>query len=367
MKTRIKTLRIFVFVIIFCASISTAFAQNARIFIEVRVYNDDESGHGRACEAALSFIAAINLKKLESVEAPDTGYIDAEVLKKSLPPPLEGSYEYVETTEGPEIKRDMLVPYAHVVYTRGEGAPWDVVSVDIIDVGTSGSSQMRNMHLSDRYKKHTESTIIKGYDATVFRTPFTGDGHEVQITVAIPVTGTEGLVITRIDGPVTIYRKMKPMTPEVGEQMQVNDIIKTEGKGLIRFEVEDVNMYCLYENAQLQVIVKVKIETTSKFMLYCGEFWAHLRKLGCQVETPISVSGVRGTEFTLEVESDSTSTVTVIDGTLEFSDRDLKKTVMVPAGYRSIIKPGGLPSEPEKVSLESMPMWWIEEEEPDGE
>jgi len=169
----------------FCAS--TTFAQTARIYIEVRIHNDDEAGYDRAYKAAISFISTIDLKGLTSLEPSDSGHVDAQTLINFLPPPLKGAYGYVEAVAGPKINRDMLVPYAHVKYVRGEGSPWDEVTVDIIDVGNNGSSQMRNEHLSSKNKEFTESTTINGYDATIFRAPFSGGGHEVQIAVAIPV------------------------------------------------------------------------------------------------------------------------------------------------------------------------------------
>lgn len=163
-------------------------AQDARIYVEVRVYNDDEGGHGSAYGAAMSFIDTMDLKGLESLKPSDSGFVDPKILKKFLPPPLKGSYDQVEIYDGPEIKRDGLVPYVHVDYARGPETPWDDVDI-AIKYAEDGHSSMRSMHLKSEYRKYTDSTTIKGYDATIFRAPFGGGGHEVQITVAIPVQG----------------------------------------------------------------------------------------------------------------------------------------------------------------------------------
>ena len=175
------------FVIAFLLCVSAVFAQNARIYIEVRVLNDDESGHKRAFQSAMLFVNAIDFVEIKSLELPNSGYVDAQTLVNFLPPPLKGIYGCVETIEGPKINNDMLVPYAHVNYFRGEGEPWDEVAIDIIDVGNNGSSLMRNMHLNNKNKEYTESTTINGCETTIFRAPFTGDGHEIQIAVAISV------------------------------------------------------------------------------------------------------------------------------------------------------------------------------------
>lgn len=172
------------FAIMLFSCISTAYAQNARIFVEVRV--NSGQGYGAAYEAAMSFIDAVDLKGLELLEPPDTGFIDPQILKKFLPPPLplKGT-NYLEV-EGPAITPE---GYAYVNYYRGEEIPWDEIEISIKDGGISGTSNMRNMHLSSTYREHTDSTTIKGYDATVFRIPFTGDYYIIEIAIVIPVQG----------------------------------------------------------------------------------------------------------------------------------------------------------------------------------
>ncbi len=176
-------------IVLLCVSV--ACAQRARFYVEVDVFGSSGGDYG----TAMSFIDAIDLKGLGSIQLPVTGYVDPETLMKFLPPALKGSMAHVETTEGPEVADDMLVGYAHVIYFREatHQGTWDQITVDIIDAGKSGGSRMRGSHLDSRYKKYTESTKIKGYEATVFRgTDASLELYEhVQITLAIPPAETQ--------------------------------------------------------------------------------------------------------------------------------------------------------------------------------
>ena len=175
--------------------VSPLYAQEGRIFVELTVLNG-ELGEEAAYAAAMEFINAINFAGLEKLELPDTGFVDAKVLKKFVPSPLKGSRAYVETFDergreaaGPTTKEDPFHSYAYVRYVReGEDQNiWDEISIYIRDTGRACRTAMRGMHLSSRHKENTESTKIKGYDATVWRNPRNklDEGDEVQISISI--------------------------------------------------------------------------------------------------------------------------------------------------------------------------------------
>ena len=62
----------------------------ARIFVEIRV-----TGTGEGYGPAMSFIKAINLNGLKTLEAPSSGYIDAQKLMRFIPQ-LPRGYEYID-------------------------------------------------------------------------------------------------------------------------------------------------------------------------------------------------------------------------------------------------------------------------------
>jgi tetratricopeptide (TPR) repeat protein len=85
-----------------------------------------------------------------------------------------------------------------------------------------------------------------------------------------------------------------------------------------------------------------------------------------EVRTPVCHSGVRGTDFIVDTTSDRTE-VLVFEGTVELSDLERHKTVLVKAGESSIVVAGGLPSEPkgfdsDTVSKKYLSLFESEEE-----
>lgn len=71
-------------------------------------------------------------------------------------------------------------------------------------------------------------------------------------------------------------------------------------------------------------------------------------------KTPTSTTGVRGTEYVIDVEDDGTTTLIVFDGEVEFSDKEGKKSVIVGKNQQSVCKPGDLPTEPVQINLEKI-------------
>jgi ferric-dicitrate binding protein FerR (iron transport regulator) len=67
---------------------------------------------------------------------------------------------------------------------------------------------------------------------------------------------------------------------------------------------------------------------------------------------------MRGTQFVTNVDKDRTTTLTVLEGSVEFSDLNKKKTVVVKKNQTSVVKPGGLPSEPVSIDEKRIPIWW---------
>jgi len=77
-----------------------------------------------------------------------------------------------------------------------------------------------------------------------------------------------------------------------------------------------------------------------------------------EMHTWTTVSSIRGTEYELNVEDDGTTTVVVLDGEVEFSDKENKKTVIVKRNQTSVCKPKDLPSNPSEISQDQLLYWW---------
>jgi len=117
---------------------------------------------------------------------------------------------------------------------------------------------------------------------------------------------------------------------------------------------EDVN----WKNIDMDKIVSSKPDD-----IELGEITTKLDKLreegyDFKVRSPQAVLAVRGTQFITKVEEDGTTILTVLDGAVEFSDKQMRKTVLVKKNQKSVIKPGGLPAEPKVIEQNQIPKWW---------
>ena len=85
--------------------------------------------------------------------------------------------------------------------------------------------------------------------------------------------------------------------------------------------------------------------------------------------TPNALIELCETEFTLEVAEDGTTNLTVLNNTVEFTDRTLNKNVQIKRYQTSVIAPGGTPSSPASINPVEINKWWeweVSEELPLG-
>lgn len=94
-------------------------------------------------------------------------------------------------------------------------------------------------------------------------------------------------------------------------------------------------------------------ERVTKLDVLIGKIRVWIEKLGpetnIEVDTPYCGTSVRGTDFIMDTNQDRTE-VLVFEGTVELSDLERQKTVLVEAGEFSVVTSGGLPSEPQRYS-----------------
>ena len=119
---------------------------------------------------------------------------------------------------------------------------------------------------------------------------------------------------------------------------------------------EDVN----WSNIDMDKIVSSEPEISDIELREITTKLDKLREEGYdfKVKTPQAGCGVRGTQFITKVGKDGTTTLTVIDGEVEFSDKQKRKTVLVKKNQKSVVKPGGLPSDPVSIDPKQIPRWW---------
>lgn len=139
----------------------------------------------------------------------------------------------------------------------------------------------------------------------------------------------------------------------LGKTVHINESIKTD-----EYTQRDIvvpNVGEIIVNTDSDGVFKSERE----FDLIRGEIYSKIKLGGnYKVKLPQAVCSVRGTQFITKVEKDGTTTLTVIDGEVEFSDIKKKATVVVRKNQRSVVKPGGLPAEPEVIEQNQILKWW---------
>ncbi len=142
----------------------------------------------------------------------------------------------------------------------------------------------------------------------------------------------------------------------IGKTIKINETIKTDKFTQREIVVPDVGEVIINTNSE------VKFSENNMFEQTIGELFSKVDKLKEEgvkfdVETPQAVSSARGTQFITNVE-DSTTTLIVLDGEVEFSDINMKKTVIVKKNQKSMCKTNGLPTEPETIDIDQILKWW---------
>jgi len=171
---------------------------------------------------------------------------------------------------------------------------------------------------------------------------------------------------TEVTGDVRFIRfgEELPITP--GRVLRVGDTIITGENSQLELLVLDGTIIIVKENAKIEIadILESLVERpTGVRRLFFGKIFVFMGieppwLRGWDVHTPSAVTSVRGTEFTLEVEIDGTTTLLVLEGVVEFSDLDGTKTVFVEQYQTSVVKPGDVPSEPVPIDPDKIDRWW---------
>lgn len=141
-----------------------------------------------------------------------------------------------------------------------------------------------------------------------------------------------------------------------GTDVKAGDTVVAEGKSKKVIFMQDGGKIDLKEGAKIKFHSEDEIEAQS------GIFRFLINKLTegkvKKIRTGDMVIGIRGTEFLIDVGANSSTTVKVIDGTVEASSVDGKGTVQVAAGQETKTARGGLPAKPKAFDPEVLDQWW---------
>jgi hypothetical protein len=145
-----------------------------------------------------------------------------------------------------------------------------------------------------------------------------------------------------------------------GADISSGDVIKTGGNGKATIFLAEGSILKLSTDTLVEFEELLETEVT-KLKLLGGKIWLDAKPTEKhEIHTLVDVLAVRGTEFTVEVAEDGTTTLTVLEGIVEFSDLQQTKIVAVGQNQTSTSTPGGIPSDPTMLDPELIQRWWEE-------
>lgn len=128
--------------------------------------------------------------------------------------------------------------------------------------------------------------------------------------------------LTNIKGKVFLIRGGKTQTPVNNLALYPKDIIETLKNSSCEIFFTDLSITLLEENTKLilKAISKTQNNKQANYFLNAGKIFSTVSKLNkndsFNIQTPIAIAGIRGTEFSVDAENNS-SEVAVYDGDVE--------------------------------------------------
>jgi hypothetical protein len=140
------------------------------------------------------------------------------------------------------------------------------------------------------------------------------------------------------------------------EDIKPSEPIKTDNKTQLEITIPSKDVIKVAQSSEAVIRSESLIEVMK------GKIYSLIKKLKpktkFEVKTPVCIAGIRGTEFQIEIEDDGTTTVIVLDGEVEVSDLENKKTVIVRKNQKAVTKHRELPSDPIEIEPHQVFNWW---------
>ena len=136
-----------------------------------------------------------------------------------------------------------------------------------------------------------------------------------------PTSPEAAAKVIELSGQVSVLHDSQPWALNVGDSIQVKQVIITGSDGYAKFQVSDGSTFEVFANSN--VTFRSNPGNWRDLLdVWVGRIKVHIQKLGGQpnpntVHTPSAVISVRGTIFDVEVDGDEENTVvTVEEGTV---------------------------------------------------
>ena len=132
--------------------------------------------------------------------------------------------------------------------------------------------------------------------------------------------------VISLTGQVSVLRDSEPWALNIGDKIQVQQVIVTGPDGFAKFQVSDGSLFDVYPNSNV-VFRKNPGNLHELLDLLVGRVKIHIQKWGGQpnpnrIVTPTAVISVRGTTFDVSVDDDDETTlVAVEEGSVDVQHR----------------------------------------------
>ena len=240
----------------------------------------------------------------------------------------------------------------------------EIKELSIIEALESGYMYMSEIDLNNWEKHETEDGFLleKNYHS--------GELHAASILIlSVSERGVLAgwpLCTKKDKIPLDIlvnteYKDETETYPNGTKVRKTKDTLKIATKdGCVELYIKDYFCITGADGTEMEMSISKVIDGVISSELYQGSIQVDIWEGGKHhhFSTQNAIVEVSGTNFTMEVSKDGTTTLTVLDGEVEFSDIKKKGTVIVKKNQRSVVKPGGLPTEPEAIEQNQIPRWW---------
>ena len=133
----------------------------------------------------------------------------------------------------------------------------------------------------------------------------------------MPLSAEGAAKVISLDGQVSVLRDTTPWALNVGDEVQIRQVIITGPDGFAKFQVSDGSTFEVYPNSNI-VFRKNPGNWRDLLDVLVGRVKVHIQKWGGQpnnnrILTPTAVISVRGTTFDVGVEDDDETTVVSVE------------------------------------------------------
>lgn len=133
----------------------------------------------------------------------------------------------------------------------------------------------------------------------------------------LPPTGSPAARVIQLSGQVSVLKESYPWALQVGDAIQVRQVIVTGPDGFAQFQVSDGSTFEVYPNSRATFRGNPG-HLRDLIDLWIGRVKVHIEKLGGgpnpnNVRTPTAVIAVRGTTFDVAVEDENDTTLVSVE------------------------------------------------------